>query len=453
MKTFYLAFVTASLFFLAFQSTHAELVGVFPAEGGKITIAPTAGPVFAGGIEFIPTEGTLTQGVSAAPFQFFIPNSSAPRNVTFGVLGTPVQIDGPVTLDVDASADAIIDASWGNGVTPTAFPVIGGGLLPDGSEAPTGPITGGGNSGGGNSGGGNGGGGNGGGGGNTGGGIGNGHDGPVDPRLVGTFPAAGGKLTVAPTAGPVQVSGIQLVPSRGTVTAGENSAPFSFFIPDSSAPENVTLGLLGTPATFDGPVILDVTVSADAIVSGVWGEGASPIKFAINSSDDPVDPGTGGGPDVTNNPPLSQASIDLALEDLGPAAVESQLLVLFPEGGGPLTIMGTNGPVETLGIEFVAEPGVLFQGDSAAPFGFFLENTEATGNVTLGSLGVPVVIDEPITLDIFASADAVLSGQWGEGNLSTFPAFAIPNVPEPGSQWLGLIGALGLLSFRRVREN
>ena len=63
--------------------------------------------------------------VSPAPFTFF-PNSASPGNVTFGVLGTPITLDGEIELDVAVSAFAergSIKGYWGDGVTPTAFPI------------------------------------------------------------------------------------------------------------------------------------------------------------------------------------------------------------------------------------------------------------------------------------------------------------------------------------------
>ena len=269
---------------------------------------------------------------------------------------------------------------------------------------------------------------------------------------MGTFPAEGGRLTVTPTDGPIQAGGIELIPTSGTLTQGESAHPFQFFLPNSEAPENVTFGSLGTTVTIDGPLRLNVTISADAIVQGNWGDGSTPVAFPITGGGgdpvDPVDPGTGGGgSEVMDAPALTQESIGVAIEDLGPVVLESQLLVLFPEDGGPLTLMGTNGPVDTLGVEIIAAEGSIFRGDSAEPFQFFLGDDP--GRIVLGSLGVPVTIDEPITLDIFASADAVLSGQWGEGNLTTFPAFAVPNVPEPSSGLMATFGLLGLLAQRR----
>ena len=39
-----------------------------------------------------------------------------------------------------------------------------------------------------------------------------------------------------------------------------------------------------------------------------------------------------------------------------------------PAGGGNISIVTTNGPIQAGGIEFVAEPGILIQGESPAPF-------------------------------------------------------------------------------------
>ena len=123
MKKF-IAAITIAL--VCSYTANAQLEGMWPAGGGNITVTTTDGPIDAGGIELVAEPGILTQGASPAPFAFFIPNAAAPGNVTFGVLGTPVTLDGSVELDVAVSANAAtgdVAATWGNGVTPTAFPV------------------------------------------------------------------------------------------------------------------------------------------------------------------------------------------------------------------------------------------------------------------------------------------------------------------------------------------
>ena len=120
--------VTLAILLITTNISTAQLSGSFPVGGGNITIEPTDGPIQAGGLEFVAEPGILTQGASPAPFPFFIPNSASPGNVTFGVLGTPVTIDGPVELDLAVSAlatGADIAATWGNGIVPTPFPING----------------------------------------------------------------------------------------------------------------------------------------------------------------------------------------------------------------------------------------------------------------------------------------------------------------------------------------
>ena len=163
----------------------AELVGSFPIGGGNITVEPTEGPIQAGGIEFAAASGVLIQGPSAAPFQFFIPNSAQPGNVTLGSLGTPVTIDGPIELDVAASADATggdILARWGKGVTPIPFPI-------------------------------------------------NGEFGRGFATLGGEYPTNGGPISIFPSTDfPVSTRGLLLNSTSGELTGGENPAPFETVI-------------------------------------------------------------------------------------------------------------------------------------------------------------------------------------------------------------------------------
>ncbi len=117
-------YVTTIMFALVCQCAFGQLEGEWPAGGGNITITTTEGPIQASGLEFVAEPGILTQGTSPAPFAFFIPNRGAPGNVTLGVLGTPVTLDGQIELDVAVSASAVgsdVTGTWGDGVVPTAF--------------------------------------------------------------------------------------------------------------------------------------------------------------------------------------------------------------------------------------------------------------------------------------------------------------------------------------------
>jgi len=108
-----------------FANAQDKLTGEWPAGGGKITVTPTGDPVVTSGLEFVAAEGILTKGESPAPFQFFLNSATAPGNVTLAAVA-PVTFDGPLTLDVSASAGASfadVTAEWVDGATPTSFPV------------------------------------------------------------------------------------------------------------------------------------------------------------------------------------------------------------------------------------------------------------------------------------------------------------------------------------------
>ncbi len=94
------------------------LFGIFPEEGGNLFLVANNSPVGAGAITFTAEPGILQQGDDPSPFQFFIPDASAPGNVTLGSLGTPVTIDGTIELDVAVSPntpDGSISGIWGSG--------------------------------------------------------------------------------------------------------------------------------------------------------------------------------------------------------------------------------------------------------------------------------------------------------------------------------------------------
>ena len=230
-------------------SAHAELEGFFPAEGGRITVQPTGGPVEVSGIELVPTAGSLTQGESAAPFTFFLPNSAAPGNVTLGNLGSSVTFDGPITLDVVASADAIISATYGSGIIPVEFPVTGGG---GGSS------------------------------------------------LAASFAYDGGPITVEPRFGnPYNARSLSFDAISGTLTGGGSPAPFESLV--GNTPQNWSVNST-TDVLIDGPVVLDVAASRGAIVDATSNDGTNSNQFRVTRIDPaPTDLLTGsfafgGGP-------------------------------------------------------------------------------------------------------------------------------------------------------------
>ncbi len=130
----------------------------------------------------------------------------------------------------------------------------------------------------------------------------------------------------------------------------------------------------------------------------------------------------------------------------------------WPRGGGKLTIFTVGAPIEADGIELIAEPGILTQGTSPAPFAFFIPNSFGVepGNVAFGTLGTSVTIDGPVELDVTVSASARfgdVSGDWSGRGSSSQPVFFCQEcVPEPSGLMIAAIGTLGLLGFRK-RQN
>ena len=691
MKIYQSFILTTALFAFAYQPVQAELEGTFPLEGGPITLTPTDGPIQAGAVEFSPAAGAVTAGRSPAPFAFFLSNGAAPENVTLGVLGTPVTIDGPVTLDVTASADAVINAIWGRGTTPVPFPVtassdsqplpyfarrpfaggpitiapfFGNAAIPLTGillNASSGELTSGGNAApfetletntpnswsasssvpvlidgpteldviasadsrvdglflggsttadltvlvsapptdtqivgrysieGGpisiqstqpvsirqlqlNS---------------SGGSLIGGtsaapfenvvsntdtqwtvssnasvvlngsvdldvqvepntfvkgftNDGvatsafqlyalseeDLDAELFGIFPREGGLLSVITTKGPVTASGLQFESnSAGALTPSQNSAPFAF----SALSFDSRVATFGTLADveLDGPLTLGLEVSADAVidsaqrlrgfghldfpvVGGLFDTGLTrePDRLAgsyslaggpvsIQATGDPVPlrelelvAAKGSLIDQDSAAPFesvttsgtswtAQSSVDVMIDgeivlgvEVAPFSliraightsddtfafslnsftedvIESELVAVFPEGGGKVTVFATDEPITTDSIEFATDDvGAVTAGFDPAPFDFFLSDPLRPNTIILGMNSGTVTIDGSLTLDVTASSDAEFFGTWGEGVLRTFPAIAVPNVPEPNSQLLTLLGVLGFMSF------
>ena len=213
----------------------SSLVGRFPEGGGNITITTTNGPLEVGFLEFLGDQSELRQGASPAPFAFFVP--SGPGTIVFGVLGTPLILDGSVELDVFAFGGATIEANWRNGPTLTQFPVTEG-------EIPT-----------------------------------------IDSfEIIGVYPPEGGPLTLIFPDGPVDLSGVEFVADPDVLTQGASAEPFSFFIPNAAAPGNVTFGVLGTPVSLSDSIELDLTVSAgtpEGAILANWVNGSTPISFRV----------------------------------------------------------------------------------------------------------------------------------------------------------------------------
>lgn len=95
----------------------------------------------------------------------------------------------------------------------------------------------------------------------------------------------------------------------------------------------------------------------------------------------------------------------------------AQLIGEFPQGGGPITLTTTDGPVQTFAVDFTAEQGSLSTGESPAPFSFFFNsepNTAFEDNVILAMFPGEgfIVLDGSVTTQVFASDDALIAGQY-----------------------------------------
>ena len=116
----------------------------------------------------------------------------------------------------------------------------------------------------------------------------------------------------------------------------------------------------------------------------------------------------------------------------------------------------TRGPINVLGIEFLAEPGILQQGDDPSPFGFFIPNAAAPGNVTFGSLGTAPIIDGTLELDVAVAANTPedsINAIWGFGFHAPLPVFRTPSVPTitcviPEDELVGDLNNNGTVEFR-----
>jgi len=71
---------------------------------------------------------------------------------------------------------------------------------------------------------------------------------------------------------------------------------------------------------------------------------------------------------------IKRATTSLAILLLVCQVSYSQLIGYFPEGGGAMSVETTDGPIQTPGLNFDADPGILTIGDDPAPFDFFLGN-------------------------------------------------------------------------------
>ena len=133
----------------------------------------------------------------------------------------------------------------------------------------------------------------------------------------------------------------------------------------------------------------------------------------------------------------------------------------FPAEGGNITVTASGGDVNAAGLDFTSASASLIPapGTDAAPFTFFLSNTES--QVTYGNLGNAVTFADgsSTTLSVGATAGASdIVAAWGDGaNPVAFPVgpTAPPPgnevIPEPASGTLLMLAGLFGLAMRRRR--
>ena len=105
--------------------------GTFPLDGGPITITTTDGPVSTLGFSLRRMAGSISAGDSPAPFdQFRHQTADIVELANFGSENI-LRLNGSITLDVHASADAQLHGLWAQstGTFSTRsfeFPIVGG---------------------------------------------------------------------------------------------------------------------------------------------------------------------------------------------------------------------------------------------------------------------------------------------------------------------------------------
>ncbi len=236
---------------------------------------------------------------------------------------------------------------------------------------------------------------------------------PLD-RITLSHPIDGGPLTLDVDGS--FLNGINLTATQGTFTGGGDASPFSVL--SSNTPERWAAESQEN-IFVDGQITLDVTVSSGAVISGTIQNDVASAEISITQSE-PV-------------------------------------VAIYPREGGPITLEFLDGPRGLMGVEFLAEPGVLTQGASAEPFDFFIPDSAAPGNVTLGVLGTPVTLDGSVELDVIVAPDTPfgeISANWDNG-ANQFGLFVVPTsrpTPEPSSNITICMGLIGLLLIRRQQQ-
>jgi len=234
---------------------------------GKIVVI-TSSPVDVSGLDFQSAAGLLVpvpDPPGSGPFEFIVSNH--PNQITMGNLGTTVTIDGELATEAGYIGDLAsgdLRTFWGDGPTPVEFatteaspPVVEPPVVEP--DPPTDP--------------------------------------PVVPPRPNTGPLTGvikeDGFVVLTASQPVKAAGIDLQSAAGNlipVSDEVGAVPFTFFLSNTS--NQITWGNLGSTVTLEGIFVTGAGYIGDpeGDLLGFWGNGPTPIAFAISSVADPIVP-------------------------------------------------------------------------------------------------------------------------------------------------------------------
>lgn len=296
-----------------------NLLGSFPHGGGPITLSPRNGIATSiRGVSIAASTGKLSGGGNAAPFETVQENSAQAWAANSSA---NVVLDGPVTLDVSSSAFASLSGTVRTSNDEGPFSI---------QSAARGTET------------------------NT---------------VSAGFTAGGGPISIWPTAGPVELTGLAFEATRGQLVSGDSPAPLESVVTSTTTRWEVESN---NAVSLEGRVTLDVQAQRLGIrnprVQGVYRNTEETQPFEV-------------------------------LEFAAPT-----LTAIRPYDGGAITLSGRG---DITGLEFTAEQGSLSGGGDATPFTTLDINTDQVWSVSSNS---PVRLRGSVTLDVTTSANAIVDG-------------------------------------------
>ena len=252
------------------------------------------------------------------------------------------------------------------------------------------------------------------------------------PSIIGGYSMMGGPVSIASNA-PITLRSLRIDSSRGRLIGGQSAAPFESVTANSPrawAVESIE------QVVIDGVIALDLEVEPGAFLTGQTSNGSTTSPLVFNGFNEEI------RARWTSDDPF---------------------FVAYPEEGGKLMILHRREPLLhpsiSSGIEFIASEGLIEAGTNPAPFAFFIPNSAAPGNVTLGTLGTPAEIDSVAELDITVAGNT-LAGAFiaSRGpHVSDLPVVIMPNLESfatasfcvaPTNELVGDLDDNGTVEFR-----